>query len=122
MEAVKKSNVRIAECMRPITTEPETETETESYTLTFDFRNSIRITVFVLYLYTVCFEIRNGTVTGNYLSYITVKILFLEFKPALHIIHCRLNPSMFINFKAYITKTTTVLHNPLHLFTPFYYT
>jgi hypothetical protein len=55
MEAVQKSNVRIAEGMRPITSEPEmeTETETESYTLAFGFRNSIRITVFVLYLYMV---------------------------------------------------------------------
>ena len=57
MEAVHKSNVRIAECMLPITTErlnlSETETETESYTVTLGFRNSIRITVFVLYLYMV---------------------------------------------------------------------
>ena len=53
MEAVHKSNVRIAECMLPITTEPETATETESYTVTFGFRNSFRITVFVLYLYMV---------------------------------------------------------------------
>ncbi len=52
-EAVKQTNVCIAECMRSITPEPETETETESYTLTFVFRNSIRITVFVLYLYMV---------------------------------------------------------------------
>jgi hypothetical protein len=61
-EAVKTTNVCIAECMRSITPEPETETETESYTitassntstLTFGFRNSIRITVFVLYLYMV---------------------------------------------------------------------
>ena len=49
-EAVKKANVCIAECMRYIT--PETETETER-TLTFGFRNSIRIAVFVLYLYMV---------------------------------------------------------------------
>ncbi len=48
-EAVQKSNVRIAECMRSITP----ETETESYTLTLGFRNSIKITVFVLYLYMV---------------------------------------------------------------------
>ena len=53
MEAVQKSNVRIAECMLPITTEPETETETESYTVTFGFRNSIRITVLVLHLYMI---------------------------------------------------------------------
>ncbi len=32
-EAVKKSNVCIAECMRYITPETETETETESYTI-----------------------------------------------------------------------------------------
>jgi hypothetical protein len=49
-EAVKKANVYIAECMRYIT--PETETATER-TLTFCFRNSIRIAVFVLYLYMV---------------------------------------------------------------------
>jgi hypothetical protein len=49
-EAVKKANVCIAECMRYIT--PETETETER-TLTFGYRNSIRIAVFVLYLYMV---------------------------------------------------------------------
>ena len=48
-EAVQKSNVLIAECMRPITP----ETNTDSYTLTLGFRNSIKITVFVLYLYMV---------------------------------------------------------------------
>ncbi len=49
-EAVKKANVYIAECMRYITSETETATER---TLTFCFRNSIRIAVFVLYLYMV---------------------------------------------------------------------
>ena len=48
-EAVQKSNVLIAECMRPLTP----ETNTFSYTLTLGFRNSIKITVFVLYLYMV---------------------------------------------------------------------
>ncbi len=52
-KAVQKTNVCIAECMRSITPEPETETITESYTLSFVFRNSIRITVFILYLYMV---------------------------------------------------------------------
>ena len=46
-EAVQKSNVLIAECMRPLTP----ETNTFSYTLTLGFRNSIKITVLVLYLY-----------------------------------------------------------------------
>ena len=54
-EEVKKSNVCITECMRPLTPEPDTKTETESYTFTFGFlnSNSIRIAVFVLYLYMV---------------------------------------------------------------------
>ena len=48
-EAVQKSNVLITECMRP----RSPETNTDSYTLTLGFRNSIKITVFVLYLYMV---------------------------------------------------------------------
>jgi hypothetical protein len=54
-EAVTKSNVCIAECMRPLTPEPDTKTETESYTFTLGLlnSNSIRIAVFVLYLYMV---------------------------------------------------------------------
>jgi hypothetical protein len=51
MEEVLKTNVRIAECMRPIC--PEPETETTSYTMTFGFRNSFRITVLVLHLYMI---------------------------------------------------------------------
>ena len=46
MQEVRKNNVTIAECMRPI--RPEPETDTTSYT-----RNSIRITVLVLYLYMI---------------------------------------------------------------------
>jgi hypothetical protein len=49
-------------------------------------------------------NIRNGNVTGNYLPYITVKVLFLGFKPALQIIYCRLNPSMFINSIYYVNR------------------
>ena len=54
-EAVTKSNVCIAECMRPLTPEPDTKTETESYTFTLGLlnSNSFRIAVFVLYLYMV---------------------------------------------------------------------
>ncbi len=58
----------------------------------------------MLMLFLICLErqycygnIHNGYITGNYLAYITVKILFLEFKPTLHIIYSQLNPSMFIN-------------------------
>ena len=50
-EAVQKSNVLIAECMRPRT--PETNTDSSTLTLTLGLRNSIKITVFVLYLYMV---------------------------------------------------------------------
>ena len=38
-EAVQKSNILIAECMRPITP----ETNTDSYTLTLGFRNSVKL-------------------------------------------------------------------------------
>ena len=39
-EEVKKTNVRITECMRPLTPEPDTKTETESYTFTLGLLNS----------------------------------------------------------------------------------